>query len=231
MMNNPEAFKRAKQAAAKAAAEIIQSGMLIGLGTGSTAAFFIEALIERCRNQSLNVRVFPTSERSAKLALAGGIPLCDDRTVQLDLAVDGADEIDPQKRMIKGGGGALLREKIIAGMSREMIVIADQNKLVEHLGGFPLPLEIIPFARHATFNKIQTLGYNASFRCSESGELFITDNGNTIIDIKFHEKCLSPEKDQAILNEIPGVVETGFFFNLAGRIFVGQFDGTVKIIE
>jgi ribose 5-phosphate isomerase A len=231
-MNLQENLQQAKQAAGKAAAQLIQNGMLVGLGTGSTATFFIESLIERCRHDHLKIKAFPTSERSAKHALSGGISLCDENAVTyLDVTVDGADEIDPQKRMIKGGGGALLREKIVANMSREMVVVVDQNKFVTTLGSFPLPLEIAPFAHHATLHQVRKLGYDGNMRLSQEGALWVTENGNYIIDIKFSHPCSSPEKDQALLCTIPGVLETGFFFNLAGRVIIGQFDGTITCLE
>jgi ribose 5-phosphate isomerase A len=226
----PDSAQKAKQAAAKAAAQLIQNGMLVGLGTGSTAEYFIESLIERCKHHKLQLSVFPSSEKSAKLALAGGISLCNENQVtSLDLTVDGADEVDPQKRLIKGGGGALLREKIVATMSKEMIVIVDQHKMVDRLGGFPLPLEIVPFAHHATMHHIRSLGYESAYRKTKEEQLFITDNGNYIVDITFPDRCRHPEKDNAILKNIPGVVETGFFFDIAGRVIVGHTDGTVKI--
>lgn len=227
---NLEKIQIAKQAAGKAAAKLIQDGMLIGLGTGSTAAFFIESLKERCKTESLNIKALPTSERSAKLAKEAGIPLCNENAItHLDMTVDGADEIDDQKRMIKGGGGALLREKIAANMSREMIVIIDPSKFVKTLGNFPLPVEIAPFAYQVTLSKIIDLGYQAYLRLTKDGHVYITDNGNYIIDIKFPGLCQHPEKDQIALKSIPGVVETGFFFNLAGRVIIGQFDGTIQI--
>lgn len=228
-MNSSDTKEKAKRAAGKVAAELIQNGMLVGLGTGSTTAFFIESLIERCKNNGLKITAFPTSERSAKQAIAGGISLCNENnTVRLDMTVDGADEIDPKKRIIKGGGGALLREKIVASMSGEMIVIVDQSKLVDRLGRFPLPLEIVPFAYQATLHKICALGYEANLRLSDEGKLFVTDNGNYIIDITFPNQCSCPEKVEKTLKQIPGVLETGFFFGLAGRVIVGHFDGTIK---
>lgn len=231
-MNTPNSNKNlAKQAAAKAALALVQSNMLIGLGTGSTAHFFIEYLIERCRQTPLKISAVATSKRSADQAQAGGIPLYDiNRITTLDLTVDGADEIDHQKRMIKGGGGALLREKIIASISREMAVIVDESKWVKQLGAFPLPVEVIPFAHQLTLHRMATMGYQGRFRTTAEGELYVTDNGNYIIDISFPKGCLSPEKDNEQLRSIPGVVETGFFFNLAGRVFVGHADGHVKTI-
>jgi ribose 5-phosphate isomerase A len=229
MNSTHEAHDLAKKAVGKAAAELIQDGMFIGLGTGSTAKYFIESLIERCRN-GLKISAVATSNRSAKQAKDGGIPIIEIANVtSLDMDIDGADEVDTKKRLIKGGGGALLREKIIASISREMIVIVDESKVVSQLGTFPLPIEIVPFAHHAILRKIISLGYDASFRHSDNGNLYITDNSNYIIDIKFPNPCANPEKDDLILRNIPGVVETGFFFNMAGRILIGRNDGTVIV--
>lgn len=223
--------EKAKKAVGKTAASLIHDGMLVGLGTGSTASCFIDSLIERCRNTNLKVHAVASSERSAKQAKEGGIPLYNIERVQtIDVTVDGADEIDHHKRMIKGGGGALLREKIIASLSKEMIVIVDSTKLVDQLGAFPLPLEVVPFAHEAILHKISHLGYHANFRLSPQGEKFVTDNGNYIIDISFKEPIESPERENAILRGIPGVVETGFFFDMAGRVLVGHSDGHVDII-
>ena len=147
----------------------------------------------------------------------------------LDITVDGADEIDSEKRMIKGGGGALLREKILASMSREMIVVVDESKLSPHLGHKKLPVEIIPFAHMVTFRKIEKLGNPAVFRKAKDGSVYLTDNGNYIVDITFHSPLTDPETVDLALREIPGVVETGFFFNLAGRVIIGFSDGQVVI--
>lgn len=230
-MKNFNDKEKAKKAVGKTAASLIHDGMLVGLGTGSTASCFIDSLIERCRSTNLKVHAVASSERSAKQAKEGGIPLYDIERVQtIDVTVDGADEIDHHKRMIKGGGGALLREKIIASLSKEMIVIVDSTKLVDQLGAFPLPLEVVPFAHEAILHKISHLGYHANFRLSPQGEKFVTDNGNYIIDISFKEPIESPERENAILRGIPGVVETGFFFDMAGRVLVGHSDGHVDII-
>lgn len=213
-----------KKAIGKQAAHLVQEGMLVGLGTGSTAFWFIEHLIARCR-AGLRIRAIASSEKSMSQAKQGGIPLLDSSLVQsLDLTVDGADEIDEQKRMIKGGGGALVREKILAHMSRETLIIVDESKLVRELGKHPLPVEIIPFAYLATLHKIETLGYTATLRTS-SGSPYITDNGNYIADLSFSTTRSHPEKDHELLSQIPGVVDTGFFFGLATRVLVGFFDG------
>lgn len=218
----------AKESAGKAAAEHVMDGMLIGLGTGSTAAYFIAHLSARCK-QGLKIQAVATSKKSWDLGVAGGIPMVDINTLTtLDLTVDGADEIDSQKRMIKGGGGALLREKIVASMSREMVVIVDESKLVMHLGNHPLPVEIVPFAYKATLHKLETLGYTGTLRTTSTGQLFITDNSNYILDIKFKHLLQEPEKDDLLIRTIPGVVETGFFFNLARRVIVGFEDGHIE---
>jgi len=228
---NTQEKQNAKQAAAKAAAQLVQNGMLVGLGTGSTAALFIESLIERCQREPLHIRAFPTSERSAKQAQAGGIPLCDETVItHLDLTIDGADEVDEHKRMIKGGGGALLREKITASMSTEMIVIIDPEKLVSSLGHFPLPVEIIPFACQATLQRIRRLGCDVCLRQTQEGTRYITDNHNYLVDLTFPNGIASPEKAEAELKKIPGVVETGFFLQLAGRVLIGYPDGSVKVL-
>lgn len=222
-----------KKAAGEAAAELIQSGMLIGLGTGSTVAFFIRRLASRLQN-GLKISAVASSLQSGKLAASLGIPLVDDKEVShLDITVDGADEIDPKKQMIKGGGGALLREKIIASMSREMIVIVDQAKCVDSLGEtFFLPVEIIPFGWHATVNHIHALGLKGKLRLNAGNTPFITDNGNYIYDIdkeSFHQKNLTAINQSLLL--IPGVVETGLFFNLAGRVIIGRPSGRVDLLN
>lgn len=220
----------AKKAAGYKAAEFVNDGMHVGLGTGSTAAFFIEALIQRCR-QGLQIKAIATSEKSQAQAIAGGIPLLPaDQATALDIAVDGADEIDTQKRMIKGGGGALLREKIIATMSKEMIVIVDRSKCVPLLGKFPLAVEIVPFAHQATIKALNDKGYKGQLRMHE-GSPYKTDNQHFIYDIHFERPIDNPEYHEALIRPIPGVVTTGFFFNLAGRVIIGDTDGTVEIIR
>ena len=218
-----------KQVAAERAADWIEEGMLVGLGTGSTVFYFIRRLIQRVKEESLNIQVVSSSLVSRDQAIAGGIPFADMNAVtSINITVDGADEIDLQKRMIKGGGGALLREKILANTSREMVVIVDENKMVEKLGKHPLPLEILPFGRSATIEKIKKLGFNGQWRSQNDGALYTTDNGNLIYDIHFESLREDPVKDHERLIRIPGVLETGFFFNLAGRVLVGKSDGTVE---
>lgn len=226
---NERTAQTGKSAAGKAAADLVEDGMLVGLGTGSTASFFIESLIARCR-EGLRITVVTSSVRSLEQAKAGNIPIAEINSLTaLDLTVDGADEIDPLKRMIKGGGGALLREKILATMSREMVVVVDEKKLVNRLGAFPLPVEIVPFAFKATIARINDKGYQGVLRKGADGAPYVTDNGNCIYDIHFKELRENPEQDDDILRRIPGVVTTGFFFHLAGRVIIGRGDGTVEI--
>ncbi len=210
------------------AAQIVKEGMNIGLGTGSTAACFIESLIER-RRSGINFSAVSSSTKSMEQAQAGGIPtLSIDSFTTLDLTVDGADEIDLHGRMIKGGGGALVREKILATSSRRLVILVDESKLVEHLGRFGLPLEIIPFGFCATVEKIQKLGYLGKLRLKNDGSPYITDNGNWIYDLSYPKIFTVPEEDHEKLIQIPGVVETGFFLNLPLEVLIGYHDGTMK---
>ena len=222
----------AKAAAGKAAAQLIESGMIVGLGTGSTAAFFIENLGQRCRSGELQIHAVASSEQSVKLAQSCGIPLiAASEITRVDLTVDGADEVDPQKRLIKGGGGALLREKILASSSREMIVILDETKLVDQLGLFPLPIEISPFAYQTTLARLAEYGYRGHLRLTSSQQPFLTDNQHYIVDIALREYSapLPPEQHDQQLKRIPGVLETGFFIGIAGRLVIGYVNGEVKI--
>lgn len=216
-----------KKAVGYAAAELIENEMLVGLGTGSTVYHFIDRLIQRVK-EGLTIQVVSSSLRSENQAKEGGIPIADIQTITtIDMTVDGADEINPQKEMTKGGGGALLREKILANTSKEMVVIVDETKVVEKLGKHPLPVEILPFATEAILDKIRKLGYQGNLRMHNNDGPYVTDNGNHIFDIYFESLRDDPEKDHERLSRIPGVLETGFFFNLAGRVLIGKSDGTV----
>ncbi|QVL57214.1 MAG: ribose-5-phosphate isomerase RpiA [Simkaniaceae bacterium] len=216
-----------KKAAGYAAADFIENGMLVGLGTGSTVFYFINRLIERTK-EGLSIQAVSSSIQSENQAKEGGISLADINAItSVDLTVDGADEINGEKQMIKGGGGALLREKVLANISREMVVIVDKSKVVEKLGKHPLAVEILPFAREAIIEKIRKLGFYGTLREHNKDGPFITDNGNMIYDIHFESLREDPEKDHEKILRIPGVLETGFFFNQAGRVIIGKEDGTV----
>jgi len=224
-------MERAKRAAGFKAAELIQNGQVVGLGTGSTAAYFIEGLIERIE-QGLEITAVSSSRSSAELARRGGIKVYDINEVShIDITVDGADEIDPQKRMIKGGGGAHVREKILASASGELIVIVDETKVVSALGHTKLPVEILFYGSPATRQKLEKLGYTGQWRVNPDKSLFITENGNLIFDIAFKSLPTSPEQDHEKIIHVPGVVDTGFFFGYAGRVIVGYSDGSTKLIE
>lgn len=221
--------ERAKKAAGEAAALMITDGMRVGLGTGSTASAFIIALAKRC-SEGLNVECVASSTATFILAQSLDITLLDINSVDhLDITVDGADEIDPGKAMIKGGGGALLREKIVAGMSKEMIVIVDEDKCVNTLGKALLPVEIIPFGLPATIRHINEAGYKGKIRHNANGKPFITENENILYDLHLSSLIEDPKLLEDILLHIPGVVDTGLFLGYAGRVVIGKFDGTTEI--
>jgi ribose 5-phosphate isomerase A len=216
-----------KKLAAEKAVEFIKDGMTIGLGTGSTVYWAIHRIAQRV-NEGLTIRAVATSSNSEQLARQLGIPIVPFSDIeQIDLTIDGADEVDPKFDLIKGGGGALLREKIIASNSKQFIVIIDESKQVDQLGHFPLPVEIVPFAAELTINKIRALGCNTQIR-TQDGETYISDNGNLIIDCAFGE-ILQTALLNTKLNSIPGVVDNGLFVQMVSCLVVGYKDGTVKM--
>lgn len=222
--------EKAKNAASLRAIEYIKEGMTVGLGTGSTASYFIRHLIKKYK-RGCKIRVVATSLESEKTAREGGIPITDINNItHLDLTVDGADEIDPEKRLIKGAGGALVREKIVAAMSTKMIVIADESKCVKSLGRCGLPVEVVSFGLTSTKTLIEKLGVTGRFRKDSKGNFYQTDNHNKIFDVAFDTLPKNPEDLHRKLLEIPGVVDSGFFFNLASIIIVGHPDETTSII-
>lgn len=221
-MNPQDAQKRA---AAMAAVKLVEDGMTLGLGTGSTAAWFVTLLGERVQ-QGLRVRGVPTSEATAKQARACGIEVISLDQVGfgqgrgIDLCVDGVDEVDGQKRAIKGGGGALLREKIVAAASTRVVYIADASKRVETLGAFSLPVEVIPFAAAFVQSRIAALGCEPVLRCTDIGTTFRTDESNVILDCPFG-RIEDPESLAAELSLIPGVVEHGLFLGMIDEMLFG----------
>jgi ribose 5-phosphate isomerase A len=223
-----------KRAAAHAALGLIQPGMRVGLGTGSTAGHFVEALARKYHT-GMAVACVPTSEATQRLAESLGLPLTTlDEFPALDITVDGADEIDPELRLIKGGGGSLLREKIVATSSERMIVIADHAKRVDALGHFPLPIEIVPFGTRATMAKIEAAARRAGSRGpialrKRHGKLFLTDNGNVIADCSFGH-ISNPELLAGALCAVPGVVEHGLFLGIAALAIIAAPSG-IEILQ
>ncbi len=219
----------AKKIAAEHAVTLVESGMVVGLGTGSTAYWAIEKIGERVKSGKLKIRAIATSNRSEEQALSLGIPIITFADIdQIDITIDGADEADHALNLIKGGGGALLREKIVASNSRKMIVIADERKLVRHLGKFPLPVETNIFGWEKTFQRLESLGCIPTLRM-EGERPYITDNNNYIIDCSFGEISDPPALHDRI-NAIVGVVENGLFIGLASKLIAGCDDGQVKIL-
>jgi ribose 5-phosphate isomerase A len=224
-----------KRAAAARALDFVRPGMRLGLGTGSTAAHFVNLLGERVR-AGLKVVAVPTSEATRAQAERLGIALTAlDETPQLDLTVDGADEIAPDLTLIKGGGGALLREKIVASASARMVVIADQSKWVDVLGRFPLPIEIVPFGATVTQRQVEAVAAAAGcpgsvpLRKIASGHPFVTDGGHWLIDAQL-QRITDPQGLAARLAAVPGVVEHGLFIGLAWAVIVAGPTG-VRVVE
>ena len=218
----------AKKAAADQAVEFIQSGMTVGLGTGSTAYWAIHRIAERMKEEGLRIKAVSSSKQSEELAIQLGIPMIPFSEVKsIDITIDGADEVDPDTNLIKGGGGALLREKIIASNSSRFVVIVDESKLVTTLGQFPLPIEIVPFAAELTIRRLEQLGCRPVIRMADQA-MFITDNGNWIIDCHF-DVISNPRQLGEQIKTIPGVVEHGLFVKMANTIVVGHADGTTTV--
>ena len=220
-----------KKKVGKYAADLVKPGMIIGIGSGSTVYWLIEELGQRVK-QGLHIAAVPTSIQTSKLARKAAIPVADLNDIEsLVLTIDGADEIDPKGRLIKGGGGALLQEKIVAAASKELIVIADSSKLVQQLGKFPLPVEVIQFGYKQVEQNIIAAGHcrKISLR-KNANEVFVTDQGHYILDC-YYEKITDPETLNRALHLIPGVVETGLFVNMANKAIIGYEDGNVQMID
>src|ERR671935_302410 len=209
-----------KKAAAKRAVELVGPGMVIGLGTGSTARYFIDMLGVAVR-AGLQIQAVATSRATLEQAHANGIQTVDEFDGEIDLAIDGADEIDPDLNCIKGRGGALLREKIVAHASRRFVLIADESKLVGQLGRGPVPIEVLPFLWEATGGAIESLRGHPQLRMRD-GQPFKTDNGNLVLDTTF---ASIDAQLAAALNAIPGVLEHGIFFGMAKAAIVGTANG------
>jgi ribose 5-phosphate isomerase A len=217
---------RAKRAAGYAAAELVEDGMQLGLGTGSTVAHFLDAVAER----GLSVAGVPTSEATATRCRELEIPLLDPAdTEQLDLAVDGADELDHRLRLTKGGGGALLREKVVASLARRFVVIATPDKVVERLADtFALPVEVVPFAVGPVRRSLELMGFEVSERGSAHDGAYRTDNGNAMLDCRMPGGLEDPAFTDVAVGILPGVCETGLFIDLCDEALLGTDDGEVE---
>jgi ribose 5-phosphate isomerase A len=224
-------IEKIKKAVGYRAAELVEDKMVIGIGSGSTVHYFIEHLAQRCE-RGLCIRAVASSNESARKAIERGIPLVSlEEVPQIDLTIDGADQIDREKRMIKGRGGAFFREKMLAMVSKEMLVIVDDSKLVPQLGHALLPVEVVPFGARIIQKILENVGYEGLFRKCEDGSNFVTDNGNYLIDVKLDSLCDYPEEDHHEIMQISGIVDTGFFFGLAGRVIVGYDEERVEILR
>ena len=217
-----------KETAARAAVELVRDGQIVGLGTGSTAAYAVHFLGERVR-AGLRIRGISTSVKTKELAASLGIPLTTlEEFQQIDITIDGADEVDPELRLIKGGGGALLREKIVASVTRQFVVIADSSKQVASLGKFPVPVEVIPFAQTLVAKKIEGLGASVKAREYAYGNPFVTDEGHHILDCSFGE-IADPEELAGELDRMPGVVEHGLFIGMANVALIGKENQVIEL--
>lgn len=212
------------------AAKFVKDGMIVGLGTGSTAAFFVEELGRRVAQENLQITGVTTSSVTSEQAKRLGIALKDiDDVAYIDLTVDGADEVDLDLNGIKGGGAALLMEKIVATYSKDYIWIADDSKMVKHLGAFPLPVEVVTFGSGQVFRLFETLGFNPRLRVDANDAAVVTDMGNYIIDLHMKE-INEPQRLAKLLDETVGVVEHGLFNDMVKTVIVGSADGNVKVI-
>ena len=227
MANDPKTSDLEKAAAARASLRFVRDGMTLGLGTGSTAAHVVRFLGEQVK-AGLKIRGIPTSVHTGELATSLGIPLTTlEETQQIDVDIDGADEFDPQLHLIKGGGGALLREKIIASASRQVVIIADSSKQVAVLGKFPLPVETIPFAQPLVAKRITALGATVRLRQDAKGTPFVTDEGHHILDCSFGQ-IPDPPALARKLSDMPGIVEHGLFIDFATVVLCAKGENVTE---
>src|SRR5579872_3704709 len=217
-----------KEAAAKESMRFVRDGQIVGLGTGSTATLAVNMLGERVK-AGLKIKGIPTSARTAELAKELGIPLVTlDEYQQIDVTIDGADEVNPQLQLIKGGGGALLHEKIIASATKQMVVVGDASKQVSILGRFPLPVEVVSFAQTLVAKKISTLGAAVKLRQNADGSPYKTDEGHHILDCVFGQ-IPDPSALANVLDSMPGVMEHGLFINLASVALIATDSGVREL--
>ena len=217
----------AKAVAARRAVLLVEDGMTVGLGSGSTATYAIQYIGERIRHEGIRVVGVSTSSGTNALAEAEGIPLVDITcTGRIDLTIDGADEVDARLNLIKGGGGALVREKIVAAASKQLVIICDDSKMHSELGQFPLPVAVVPFAWHTTRERLQEICPVVTLRMQRNSDAaYETDDGNLILDLHM-DTIPDPQILEARIRSLVGVVDVGLFVNLASRVMVGFADGT-----
>jgi ribose 5-phosphate isomerase A len=221
--------EKEKEAAARASMRFLRDGQIVGLGTGSTAAYVVRFVAERVRS-GLKIRSIPTSIHTRELAASLGIPLTTlDEYQEIDVTIDGADEIDPELRLIKGGGGAFLREKIIASASRQLVIVVDSSKPVGVLGKAPVPVEVIPFAQALVAKEIATTGASVNLRLDSSRQPLVTDEGHHILDCTFGQ-IPDPQALARKLEDTPGVVEHGLFIDMADVVLIGD-NSTVRVLD
>ncbi len=227
-MTSTTDYQREKEVAAARSLDFLSDGMIVGLGSGSTSAAMVKLLGERVK-QGLQITGVPTSVTTQHWAEAAGIPLATlDEQPVIDVTIDGADEVDHQLQLIKGGGGALLREKIVASASKKLVIIADSRKLVDTLGAFPLPIEVVPFAAAIVQAHLETLNMQPKLRVTSAGEEFRTDENNVIFDCHLGS-IAAPVDLAARLNAVPGIVEHGLFIDMADAFVLARGD-TAEVI-
>lgn len=216
-----------KQRVALKATSLVKPGMMLGLGSGTTMHWFVTALAEHVK-EGLQLTAVPTSSDVQKLAEEKGIPLTTLNEVDsIDLTIDGADEIDTNWQLIKGGGGALLQEKLVASVSRELVIIADHSKMVEQLGNFPLPVEVVPYGWKLVQKRLEQFYKIRTTLREKNNRPFLTDHGHYILDCHFKQITDAPTLNGE-LNLVPGVVETGLFIDMVSGLYIGYADGSVK---
>lgn len=219
---------RLKEQAAERALKLVEPGMAVGLGSGSTATLWIKLLGDKVRNEGLKIRAIASSDDSEKLGRSYGIPFTTfEETPSLDLTIDGADEIAPGLALIKGGGGKLLREKIVASASKRFVIVADASKQVEQLGKFPLPVEVIQMAEPLVTRELKAMGFTPKIRTNKDGSNYITDEGNLILDCS-GLLIEDPKAMAAKLDSIVGIVEHGLFLGMANLAIIAEEQGVVE---
>ena len=230
----PEGFvvRDPKKVAGSRAAELVHDGMVVGLGTGSTVYFTLTTLAQRIREEGLSIQGVPTSLDTESKAKAMGIPLIGlDKVQHIHVTIDGADESDHEFRLTKGGGGALLREKVVAALSDYVAIVMTPQKLVAKLGrSFALPVEVVPFAGPVVNRQFARLGARSKLRKTAEGQVYLTDNHNQIYDLTFEDGIADPVALEKELANMPGVVESGLFIDLAHRLYLGKPDGTCEVM-